>query len=345
MLRKRLKMKSNIKVPIFIPHLGCGNDCVFCNQVKITGHKNKVDYTEIESIFSDYTSGMTDMSEVEIAFFGGSFTGLDIESQTEYLDIAKDIVIKNGLKGIRMSTRPDYIDKEVINRLKAYPITAIELGVQSMDTNVLRKSKRGHSVIDVYNAVKLIKDATFSLGLQMMFDLPGDTMEKSISTAEKLIKMKPDFVRLYPTLVLKDTELEKMYYSGEYDPWNEDYMINTVNEVYKLFLASDIDVIRVGLHSSDAMFIDSIVAGFYHPAMREVILSKMFLDSMIINVADGDIIEVNQRDISNIVGLNKRNKIELNDKGIYFKIKISDIEELHYKINGRVHCIYDITES
>ncbi len=338
-------MKSNIKVPIFIPHLGCGNDCVFCNQVKITGHKNKVEYSEIESIYNDYTNGLTDLSNVEIAFFGGSFTGLETETQIEYLNIAKDIVEKNGLKGIRMSTRPDYINKEVIERLRAYPITAIELGVQSLDTDVLRQAKRGHSVLDVYNAVKLIKGAGFNLGFQMMFDLPGDTMEKSISTAKKLIRMKPNFVRLYPTLVLKDTELENMYYSRTYQPWSEEYMINTVKEVYKLFLANDIDVIRVGLHSSDDTFIDSIVAGFYHPAMREVILSKMFLDSMILNVQNGDMIEVNRKDISNIVGLNKRNRIALEDKGICFKIKETDINELHYKINGRMHCIYDITES
>ncbi len=338
-------MKSDIKVPIFIPHLGCGNDCVFCNQVKITGHKNSVDYKEIEAIFNEYTSNLSDKSNVEIAFFGGSFTGLDDEVQIKYLDIAKKIVETNALKGIRMSTRPDYIDFDTMKRLHNYPVTTIELGVQSMDTEVLKKSKRGHSIFDIYNAVKLIKSSEISLGLQMMFDLPSDTKEKSISTAKKLVEMKPDFVRLYPTLVLRETELENMYNNNTYIPWSKDYLIDTLTEVYKIFLNNKIDIIRVGLHSSDQNFRDSIVAGFYHPALREVIVSNMFKQSLMRHVNDGDIIEAQKKDISNIVGLNKVNKIFFNKRGIHFKIKEIDIEELHYKINGRIHCIYDITKS
>ncbi len=337
-------MKTNIKVPVFIPHLGCNNDCVFCNQVKITGHINSVKDSEIEDIFNEYTSNLENKENVEIAFFGGSFTGLRRDVQEKYLNIANNLVKKHNLKGIRLSTRPDYINNDIMELLSKYKITAIELGVQSMDIDVLRMSKRGHSVFDVYNAVNLIKKTDYELGLQMMFDLPADTKEKSINTAKKLINMKPDFVRLYPTLVLKDTELEKMYYAKTYIPWDYNYMLDTLTMVYSMFLNANIDVIRLGLHSSDDVFISSIVAGHYHSAFREVVLSNMFKISLDKTLESFSTIYVNRSDKSIAAGINAVNKKYFLEKNIKFKIKESDIKRFHYELDGRIYCIYDITK-
>jgi len=210
-------------IPIFVPHRGCPFDCVFCNQKRITGTQKEVTADDVHNIIGEYLKTLPSKNRrIEAAFFGGSFTGIPINEQSELLAAANEYLKKGDIDGIRLSTRPDYIDKEILDNLLKYGVTTIELGVQSMDDSVLKSSNRGHTRKDVINAVKLIKEYPFTLGLQMMTGLPGDTDEKSLYTADEIIKLKPDIVRIYPTLTIKDTFLEKMYLTGKYKPQSVD---------------------------------------------------------------------------------------------------------------------------
>ena len=220
-------------IPIFVPHRGCPFDCVFCNQKRITGTQKEVTADDVHNIIGEYLKTLPSKNRrIEAAFFGGSFTGIPINEQSELLAAANEYLKKGDIDGIRLSTRPDYIDKEILDNLLKYGVTTIELGVQSMDDSVLKSSNRGHTRKDVINAVRLIKEYSFTLGLQMMTGLPGDTDEKSLYTADEIIKLKPDIVRIYPTLTIKDTFLEKMYLTGKYQPQSVDEAVNLANSFY-----------------------------------------------------------------------------------------------------------------
>ena len=197
---------KNYRIPIFVPHLGCPHDCVFCNQKHITGQAAEVSADDAKEIINKYLSFIPEDAYTEIAFFGGSFTGIGLDKQSELLSVACEFLKSGKVQGIRCSTRPDCIDKKILDNLKKYRVTSIELGVQSSDDEVLKKSGRGHSFEDVRRACELIKKHQISLGLQMMLGLPGDTYEKALKTARDLISLKPDCVRIYPTLVVKDTD-------------------------------------------------------------------------------------------------------------------------------------------
>jgi len=272
---KEMNKKKTMNIPIFIPHFGCPNDCVFCNQRKISG-KNQLDQLdEIRTFIIDSIETIGCRKDVEIAFFGGSFTGLDRNVQKAYLELAREMVLKYELKGIRMSTRPDYIDEGVMNFLSAYPVTSIELGVQSMDEEVLKASKRNHRVEDVWHAVHVIKKYPISLGLQMMLGLPGDTPDKSMETAKKLVSMEPDTVRIYPTLVIKETELEALYYRKLYRPMELKEAIELCGDILECFNNHQIQVIRVGLQANDGLNSDHLIAGPYHPAFKELVMDDL----------------------------------------------------------------------
>ena len=239
-------------IPIFVPHRGCPFDCVFCNQKRITGTQKEVTADDVHNIIGEYLKTLPSKNRrIEAAFFGGSFTGIPINEQSELLAAANEYLKKGDIDGIRLSTRPDYIDKEILDNLLKYGVTTIELGVQSMDDSVLKSSNRGHTREDVINAVKLIKEYPFTLGLQMMTGLPGDTDEKSLYTADEIIKLKPDIVRIYPTLTIKDTFLEKMYLTGKYKPQSVDEAVNLAKQLLLKFEKNNITVIRVGLQSTD----------------------------------------------------------------------------------------------
>ena len=219
-------------IPIFVPHRGCPFDCVFCNQKRITGTQKEVTADDVHNIIGEYLKTLPSKNRrIEAAFFGGSFTGIPINEQSELLAAANEYLKKGDIDGIRLSTRPDYIDKEILDNLLKYGVTTIELGVQSMDDSVLKSSNRGHTRKDVINAVRLIKEYSFTLGLQMMTGLPGDTDEKSLYTADEIIKLKPDIVRIYPTLTIKDTFLEKMYLTGKYQPQSVDEAVNLAKQL------------------------------------------------------------------------------------------------------------------
>ncbi|HML36863.1 MAG TPA: radical SAM protein [Bacillota bacterium] len=275
-------MKTHAIIPIFIPHLGCPNDCVFCNQKKITARTRPLSREDMESLIEKYLTTITGrgIETVEIAFYGGSFTGIPMEQQREYLSVAKSYKDRGMIHKIHLSTRPDYIDDGILSNLKECGADIIELGVQSLDSEVLRLSNRGHSRESVYAASRLIRDYGFELGLQLMIGLPGDTYEKSISSAREAVKIGPSIARLYPTVIIRDTELYEMYRRGEYAPFSSEEMLRTTKDMYQILTGSGINVIRVGLKSTDLISESGEIAGGYHPAFRQLVESEIAKEQM-----------------------------------------------------------------
>ena len=269
-------MKTHAIIPIFIPHEGCPNDCVFCNQKKITAKTNPLLPCDIKNTIETYLSTIDRKitKTVELAFFGGSFTGLPIETQSAYLAEALKYKMLGKIDKIHLSTRPDYINNEILNNLKKFEVSVIELGVQSFDPDVLKASKRGHSVVDIYNACKLIREYDFTLGIQLMIGLPKDNKEKCIESAKKAAQIKPELARLYPTVILDDTELLAMYNSGQYSPLSEFEAVDITKEMYKILADNGIKILRVGLKSTDLVNQDTIIND-YHPAFRQLVESEI----------------------------------------------------------------------
>lgn len=319
-------------IPIFVPHRGCPHDCVFCNQKRITGASSGVTEADVKNAIEEClkTIKKTDRY-VEVAFFGGSFTGIPIEEQTELLQAAYEYVKSGRVDGIRLSTRPDYITEEILDNLLKYGVTTIELGVQSMDDEVLLKSNRGHTKEDVIKAVELIRRYPFTLGLQMMTGLPGDTDEKSIQTANEIIALKPDIVRIYPTLTIKDTRLEEMLKAGEYTPQRLDEAVDLCARLVTMFKKHNITVIRVGLQSTHEISEggESVVAGPLHSAFGELVESKIYLDIILDALKSVESkrakVYVNQKEISKATGNKKTNIAKIKElTGIDIKIYADD---------------------
>lgn len=306
-------------IPIFVPHYGCPFDCVFCNQKHITGETDKPSGERTKEIIEEYLVTLPKENRcVEAAFFGGSFTAVEVELQEELLSAAYEFVKDGRIDGIRLSTRPDFIDESVMARLMKYGVTAIELGVQSMDDEVLIKSGRGHSEKDVERAVKIIKQYPVKLGLQMMTGLPDDTDEKSIKTAEKIIALAPDFVRIYPTLVIRDTKLSDMYETGEYKPQSLDNAVELTAKLMEMFRRNNITVIRAGLAATEEISPGgALVAGPYHSAFGELAEGEIFYNRIKAALADGKTAEIliNPKDISKATGNRKRNIERFENEG------------------------------
>lgn len=316
-------------IPIFVPHIGCTHNCVFCNQKKITGKNDVLNYDEIDDIIEKNieTINSTDAERyVEIAFFGGSFTAIDEKIQNRLCEIAHRYLKMGKINGIRCSTRPDAIDEKCLERLKNYGFTAIELGVQSTDDEVLKKSGRGHTAKDVFDAAKLIKQYGFSLGLQMMLGLVCDTKEKMYKTADDIISLKPDCVRIYPTLVISDTPLFDMMKAGKYTPLSLDETVDILAVLLEKFYKKNINVIRVGLQTTDEVN-ENTVTGPYHPAIREMAESKMFRQKIEKYIAEnketGNVtVFSNSKNISAIAGHKQENKRYFRQKySLDFKVK------------------------
>jgi len=317
-------------IPIFVPHEGCPFDCVFCNQRRITGADTSMNAEEAKETIRNYLNTIPKGEKtVEAAFFGGSFTGISAEKQIDLLKAAYEFVKSGEIDGIRLSTRPDYISEEILERLKEYGVTTIELGVQSMDDAVLAASGRGHTKDAVISAVSLIRKYPFKLGLQMMTGLPCDSTEKSVETAKRIIALKPDFVRIYPTLVLKDTYLEKMYERGEYTPWSVDETVSVLKTILPMFAENNIEVIRVALSVTEEIAPGgALVAGPFHPAIRELAEGEIYFDKMC-KVLDEDktkcVFYVNKGEVSKAIGNGKRNVKRIFEKyGTRIKIKPSE---------------------
>lgn len=253
----------------------------------------------------------------EIAFFGGSFTAIDRVYMISLLNAVTPFIDK--FAGIRISTRPDFIDSEVLEILKSYKVTSIELGAQSMDDDVLNANNRGHLSADVENASMLIKQHGFSLGLQMMTGLYKSNAAKDIYTAERFIKLKPDTVRIYPTVIMKDTYLAELYSNGEFVPYTLDYSIDLCSKLILMFEKNNIKIIRLGLHYSDSLKNNSL-ANNYHPAFKELCENKIFLDKFLKQADNKNkktnlTVFINKNSLSKFLGQKKKNIITLSKMG------------------------------
>jgi len=257
-------------IPIFIPFGGCPHQCVFCDQKGITGTAALPGLDEVRSTIETYLCTWKGKGEKEAAFYGGSFTGLPFEIQKDYLIAAGAFVEAGRLDSLRLSTRPDYIDEKIIAFVKEYGVATVELGVQSMVEQVLKASGRGHTAGQTAEAVRLLKASGIKTGLQFMPGLPGDTRDTVIETVNKVIKLAPDFVRVYPSLVLKDTPLHRMYLAGDYRPWGLDEMVEVCAEAKKLLDNAGIPIIRMGLQTTNELAA-SIAAGPFHPSFRQLV--------------------------------------------------------------------------
>ncbi|WP_461570627.1 elongator complex protein 3 [Thermincola ferriacetica] len=270
-------------IPIFIPDLGCPNQCVFCNQQKITGQVNIPTAEEVARKIGDYLATLPDVEnrKVEVAFYGGSFTAIPVEEQKRFLRAAWDYYRTGKIQGIRISTRPDKIDEDTLSILMAYGVDTIELGVQSMDKDVLAFARRGHATEHVVKAAKLVKSWGFFLGVQIMIGLPGDSQEKALKTCNEVIGLGPDFVRIYPVLVLKGTELERLFYQGKYFPWQVNEVVDTAKKMLNRFERAGIEVIRIGLQNTEEISPGGeIIAGPYHPAIGELVYGALIYEQL-----------------------------------------------------------------
>ncbi|MDU2557984.1 MAG: radical SAM protein [Anaerococcus prevotii] len=306
--------KKEYIIPIFIPFLGCPHDCAFCNQIKITNFKDKLDKEKLIGEIEKNLSYFPEEKADELAFFGGSFTGLDEDVMIAYLDVAKSYKDKGIIDRIRLSTRPDYINNSILDILKEKSVDVIELGIQSLDQKVLDYNERGHKMEDSYKASELIKEYGFSLGHQIMPGLFMDEYEKSIKTAIDSANIGPDMVRIYPTLVIKDTKLEALYNLGVYKPLDLDDAVELSAELYMIYRAKDIDVIRIGLQTTENINegVD-VVAGPFHPAIRQLtesLVYRKYLEELIEreNIDRDFTIHTDNRSISIISGNKKSNK-------------------------------------
>ena len=316
-----MKSIKHSNIPIFLPEQACPHQCVFCNQVKISGTLSVPDPQDVQGIVETHLSTMYEKRIVDIAFFGGSFTGISIDLQEKYLKEAFNF-IQNGLvAGIRVSTRPDYITKEKLDLLKKYGVTTIEIGAQSTNNEVLNKSGRGHNFEAIKNAAALILENGFQLGLQMMIGLPHDTFERSLRTANEISALGAHCTRIYPTVIIKETALEKLYSKGNYKPLSLEDAVEWTKELVKVFEKNNINILRIGLHPSEEL-VDgkSLVAEPFHPSFKEMVMSKIWneliFEEMKNRKGDKVTFRVNDKQLNFAVGFNAVNKKELAQKGI-----------------------------
>jgi histone acetyltransferase (RNA polymerase elongator complex component) len=303
-------------IPVFVPHAGCPHRCVFCNQKSITGHE--------EAILSPaaLTERITEFlglkglrrGSVEVAFYGGNFLGLPTRESMALLDEAQNFVRQGKVDSLRFSTRPDTVSLSTIGTLDPYSVGTVELGAQSMDDAVLRLSRRGHTAEDTCRAVGLLKSKSLFVGIQIMPGLPGDTRDSILKTGFRVASLKPDFVRIYPTVVVKDTLLESWFLSGLYEPLSLGQAVKMTKELLLLFKKHNIPVVRMGLQATDSLLKPgNIVAGPFHPAFGHLVYSEFFLDLAIRAVEGQERLSkrigfrVFPEDVPKLVGQNREN--------------------------------------
>ena len=307
-------------IPIFIPHKGCPNNCIFCNQKKISGQINDVTVQDVDNIIQKYLNYYTNKDKkIEIAFFGGSFTGIDINLQVEYLKVANKYIQSKKVDSIRLSTRPDYINDEILNMLEEYGVETIELGVQSMDDEILNYAKRGHTSQDVIKASRLIRNHNIRLGHQVMVGLPKSTIDTEVYTIKECLKLKPEQLRLYPVYVIEDSELYDMYNLEIYKPLDINSAVKRCLAIINECQKTNVAIIRLGLQStseitsSNSNIFGPVCDNFAEYVMAAIIresIEKIYKE----NINEDIVVYVPSKYISVTVGPKKINKI-------YFEIK------------------------
>ncbi|MBE6070965.1 MAG: radical SAM protein [Clostridium butyricum] len=332
--------KNYYIIPIFVPQEGCPHKCVFCNQDRITGLDEQVTKEIVRETIEEYLKTINSTeATVEVSFFGGTFTGIKEEKQKEFLAIAKEYKDKGFINKIRLSTRPDYINAYILDYLKEYSVDIIELGVQSLDEDVLKKAGRGHTVEDVIKASKLIKEYGIVLGHQIMPGLPGDTFDTDIKTVKLSLQMKPDICRIYPSLVIKDTPMETMYKRNIYTPYTLEEAVDISKVMYDMYKSSGVNVIRIGLQPTDSIAEGKdVVSGPFHPAFRELVEGSLIVDKIIENSKNNNefTIEVNPRDLSKLYANKKLYFSKLS--AINKKVTVKQSDEI---LRGNIKLLLD----
>ncbi len=322
--------RNNI-IPVFVPHLGCPNDCVFCNQRRISGHIEPATAQTVRKAIED-AAALTPMgTKRQLAFYGGSFTAIPTAYQTELLEAAQPYIRGGIIDSIRLSTRPDAIDVTVLTRLKKYGVTVIELGAQSMSDRVLELSGRGHDSSAVEESSRLIKSFGFALILQMMTGLPGDTDESCIETTKKIIRLKPDGVRIYPTVIVKDTVLCDMWQAGTYKEHTVEDAVRVCAKIVPLFRDAGIPIIRMGLNPTEDLSNGDALGGAYHPALGELVHSRIMLNkarTLLTGSPAGSRVTlgVNRSDVSKMIGQHRCNVTSLISEFKLAKLKINEAD-------------------
>lgn len=340
----------HVNIPVFIPHLGCPNQCVFCNQREISGVQ-EFNAEDVIPIIDSALRTIEDDAEVEIAFFGGSFTGINPELMISLLEIANGYIKRGLVRQVRCSTRPDYINGEILGILKKYGVKTIELGLQSSSDRVLEISKRGHNFEAEIKSCRMIVENGFDLVGQMMIGLPGADIESEIRTAEFIASVGAVGARIYPTVVFRDTELCSMMQNGVYSPLSLDDAIERSATVLDIFLKAGVEVIRIGLQASDNLSDpDSSIAGANHPALGELVIGEVYYKRICKLLSDSDVSEnenitvlVSRGALSKAVGQNRKNKLRLMER--YKNLRFVEADgiptygvQLHFN-NGEMKCI------
>ncbi len=329
---------KHINIPIFIPHLGCPFTCIFCDQNRISATQDIPGEAEVIKTIEEHLATIPSGAKVEVAFFGGNFTMVEKVKQEEYLAAANRYLQDGRVQGIRISTRPDGIDEGILEYLKKWGVKTIELGVQSLSDEVLTASGRGYRAEAVVKACRLIKEYGFRLGIQLMIGLPGDNLERDLVTAREVIKLQPDMVRIYPTLVIAATQLEKLYLKGKYTPLTLAEALHNSLMVFLQFQKEGIPVIRMGLQPGEELRREGcVVAGPFHPAFGELVEQEAF------KIQAGEAIEqyfrnhtnerelllfVHPRDISKVVGQRRANLDYLRERFGLLRIKVRGIDTM-----------------
>ncbi|MBQ8183896.1 MAG: radical SAM protein [Clostridia bacterium] len=331
---------KHANISLFVPHMGCPHQCSFCNQKTISGSVKSLTPDCVTETLRNAVKDKNEPLDTEVAFFGGSFTAIPRVYMISLLEASKPFIDAGYFNGVRISTRPDAIDEEVLGILKKYGVKSIELGAQSTDDEVLKFNKRGHTRQDIINASKLIKEKGFSLGLQMMTGLLGDTDEKTLKTSDDIISLKPDTVRIYPTVVLEGTELGELYKKGKYAPQTLENAVHICAVLLKKFHDNNIKVIRLGLHSGGNVE-EGFIAGAYHPAFGELCESAIYLDILKNELKNSRnenefTVFVNPSEISKMTGHKGCNKSELLKEGYIITVKGDEsLSKYELKLKGR----------
>ncbi len=324
----------NSIIPVFVPHLGCPNDCVFCNQRRISGHTEPATAQTVKTAIENAAALFPKGTKRQLAFYGGSFTAIPVAEQTALFEAAKPYLDDGTISSIRLSTRPDAIDAETLARLKKYSVQTVELGAQSLCDNVLWLSNRGHTAKEVEEAARMVKQEGFELILQMMTGLPGDTDESCIETAKRIIALRPDGVRIYPTVIVRDTELYDMWKAGTYKEHTVSDAVRVCAKITKLFDEAGIPIIRMGLNPTEDLSGGDAVGGAYHPALGELVRSRMMLDKAV-ELLDGIepdkrvILGVNKSDVSKMIGQHR-----CNAEALKTQFKLKSIKIIQTDINS-----------
>ena len=322
-------MKSSV-IPVFIPHLGCPNDCIFCNQRRIAAPKVP-DAQDVRHIIEQ---ALEYAERPQISFYGGSFTCIDTKLQEEYLSAAFEYVRSGKADSLRISTRPDGIDEQTLARLRSFGVKTVELGAQSMDDNVLLLARRGHTAEDVKRASRMIKQAGFELVLQIMPGLPGADICADMQTAREIAALEPNGVRIYPVCVIKDTALCDMYERGEYTPLTPDSAAERCADIWEVFIEANIPVIRIGLNPTEELSSGAAVAGAYHPAMGQMVRSARLYKKAVqmlsgLSPFENVLITVPRGRLSDMRGQKNANIIKLHS--LYPDAKIEIKEDTYQK--------------